>query len=85
MNINLASYLTDSIQRLKLPIEKCPDKEATLEFDIKSTLINQTSGSETMSMMSGVQGADVMSIDSGPESEFRFQDIDKAEEKKDQA
>jgi hypothetical protein len=35
-------------------------------------------------MMSGVQGADVMSIDSGPESEFKFQDIDKdAEERKD--
>lgn len=70
---------------MKLPVEKCPDKEATLEFDIKSTLINQTSGSETMSMMSGVCGADVMSIDSGPESEFRFQDIDKQEESKEQA
>jgi len=29
-------------------------------------------------MMSGVMGADVMSIDSGPETEFNFQDIDKA-------
>ena len=27
--------------------------------------------------MSGVQQADVMSIDSGPESEFKFQDFDK--------
>ena len=27
-------------------------------------------------MMSGMVGADVMSIDSGPESEFRFQDMD---------
>lgn len=30
-----------------------------------------------MSMMSGMVGAaDVMSIDSGPDSEFKFQDID---------
>ena len=54
VNINLASYLSEGVQRIKLPIEKCPDKDASLEFDIKSTLINQTSGSETMSMMSGV-------------------------------
>jgi len=27
--------------------------------------------------MSGVLGAEVMSIDSGPESEFKFTDIDK--------
>ena len=40
VNINLASYLEQGVQRLKLPIEKCPDKEATLEFDITSTLIN---------------------------------------------
>ena len=38
-----------------------------------------------MSMMSGVCGADVMSIDSGPESEFRFQDIDNKEESKEEA
>jgi hypothetical protein len=71
VNLNLASYLENE-QRLKLPIEKCPDKNATLEFVVRSSFINQTSGSESMSMMSGVCGADVMSIDSGPESEFRF-------------
>ena len=40
VNINLASYLSEGVQRIKLPIEKCPDKDASLEFDIKSTLIN---------------------------------------------
>jgi hypothetical protein len=33
VTINLANYL-DGVQRIKLPIEKCPDKEATLEFEI---------------------------------------------------
>jgi hypothetical protein len=55
-----------------MSIEKCPDKNAYLEFEIKSTLINVTSGSESMSMMSGAQGVDAMSIDSGPRSEFKF-------------
>ena len=60
-----------------MKIEKCPDPEAFLIFDLTSTLINVTSGSETMSMMSGVIGAEVMSMDSGPESEFNFNDLDK--------
>ena len=53
-------------QRVKMNLEKCPDKNATLEFDVKSTLINVTSGSESMSMMSGAVGADAMSTGSGP-------------------
>ena len=64
-------------QRVKMNLEKCPDKNATLEFDVKSTLINVTSGSESMSMMSGAVGADAMSTGSGPQSEFKFADIDK--------
>ena len=60
-----------------MKIEKCPDAEAFMVFSVSSSCINITSGSETMSMMSGVMGADVMSIDSGPETEFNFQDIDK--------
>lgn len=44
---------------------------------ITSQLISITSGSETMSMMSGLHGAvDGISIDSGPDSEFKFQDFD---------
>ena len=39
---------------------------------VRSTLINVTSGSETMSQMSGMIGADALSVDSGPNSEFRF-------------
>jgi hypothetical protein len=36
-----------------------------------------TNGSETMSMMSGFNGAvDAMSIDSGPDSESKFTDFD---------
>jgi hypothetical protein len=53
-------------------LEKCPDKNATIEFEIKSTLVNVTSGSESMSMMSGMIGADMMSTGSGPKSEFKF-------------
>jgi len=55
-----------------MKIEKCPDPEAYMVFSVSSSCINITSGSETMSMMSGVMGADVMSIDSGPETEFNF-------------
>ena len=78
--INLANYLeSETPQRVKMTLEKCPDKNATLEFDIKSTLINVTSGSESMSMMSGAVGADAMSTGSGPKSEFKFTDIDKKE------
>ena len=61
-----------------MKVDKCPDAEAYMTFVVSSSCINITSGSETMSMMSGVMGADVMSIDSGPETEFNFQDIDKA-------
>ena len=60
-----------------MPIEKCPDPNGMLHFTVSSQLISITSGSETMSMMSGMCGAaDNMSIDSGPDSEFKFQDID---------
>ena len=71
--MNLSKFIENNkYDHIKSPIEKCPDKDAFLVYSVTSTLINVTSGSETMSMMSGMQGADVMSIDSGPESEFRF-------------
>lgn len=67
---------------LSFPIEKCPDPNGMLHCTISSQLISITSGSETMSMMSGMCGAaDVMSIDSGPDSEFKFQDLDEKGEK----
>lgn len=55
-----------------MPIDKCPDKDAYLEISVKSTFINQASGSDTMSMMSGM---DNMSCDSGPDTEFNFGDM----------
>ena len=62
-----------------MPIEKCPDANALLHFTVSSQLISITSGSETMSMMSGMcGGADAMSMDSGPDTEFKFQDLDEA-------
>lgn len=89
--LNLASYINEQLtaaagqgqagsfkEMLSMPIDKCPDKNALLHFTISSQLISITSGSETMSMMSGMCGADAMSIDSGPESEFRFQDLDES-------
>lgn len=76
--VNLAEHIDAAGgQWISAKIEKCPDPNAKLDFSITSTLINTTSGSETMSMMSGMQGGDVMSIDSGPDTEFKFQDIDK--------
>ena len=70
VTINLGEFLEkeSKYSDVKMKVEKCPDENAYLMFDLTSTLINVTSGSETMSMMSGALGADVMSMDSGPES-----------------
>ena len=69
VNLNLGTYLAqEKYEGVSCKIEKCPDKEATLVFSVFNTLINVTSGSETMSMMSGLCGPEVMSIDSGPDS-----------------
>ena len=78
ININLADYIQigDQVansQKKKLPIEKCPDKDSYMEFSVKSTLINITTGSDNISEMSGF---DNMSHDSVPESEANFNDID---------
>ena len=73
MSLDLAEYLDNARedQKQRLPIEKCPDADAYLEFTVRSTLISTVSGSDTMSMMSGF---DNMSIDSGPDTDFRFGD-----------
>ena len=52
-------------------LDKCPDKQAFIQFTLRATLINSASGSETASMMS----CD-MSVDSGPESEYNFDDFE---------
>ena len=71
VDINLSHFIDQSVQgkKEKVPIDKCPDKDAYLVFSVKSTLINIASGSDTMSMMSGL---DNISVDSGPETEYDF-------------
>ena len=79
--INLSNY-TESESKSKYAIDKCPDKDAYIEIVVKSKLINQITGSDTMSMMSGFDNFDNMDIDSNPDSEFNFTEMDKEEEKK---
>ena len=70
VKLNLLEFLDGSSKR-KVPLEKCPDKQACVEFSMKTTLINNMgTSSETQSMMS----CDV-SVDSGPESEYDFGDL----------
>ena len=53
-----------------MPLEKCPDKNATIEFSLKTTLVSANiTGQETMTL------GDDVSNGSGPESEFEFQDF----------
>lgn len=60
----------------KISLEKCPDKDAFIQFTMKSTLIKEQIGSgDTLSMMS-----DVVSVDSGPESEYDFNDLEEGKE-----
>jgi len=61
---------------MKGVLEKCPDKNATLEYSIKTTLISANAGqADCLSQMSEV----LSNIDSGPESEYDFQDFLKEE------
>ena len=79
IQVNLADYIDEDMSKIeKLPIDKCPDKAASLEFKISCTLISVIQGSENMSTMSGFNDLDV---DSDPETEFRFENIDKEEPK----
>lgn len=79
ISVNLADYINDEIGKIqKIPIDKCPDKNATLEFRLKGMLISEIQASENMSTMSGFNDLDV---DSDPETEFRFENIDKEEPK----
>lgn len=53
-------------------LEKCPDKNAFIEFSLQTTLVSaNASGQDNLSQMSEVQSQ----YDSGPESEFDFQDF----------
>ena len=76
VRINLGTYITEQEaggmpQVKRLALEKCPDKAATIEFSLKTTLVNaNASGQDNLSQMSDVLSA----YDSGPESEFDFND-----------
>ena len=53
-------------------MQKCPDKNANVQFTLRSVLVSaNANGTETISMASAA-----MSVDSGPESEFDFGDMD---------
>jgi hypothetical protein len=55
-----------------MTLEKCSDREATIEFSLKPTLVSANiSGQETLSQMS-----EAMSMDSGPESEYDMNDFE---------
>ena len=78
VKLNLVDYIERTSQgRQKVLLDKCPDKQASIQFTMKATLINSASGSETASMMS----CD-MSIDSGPESEYNFDDFENQDKPK---
>lgn len=74
VKINLADYIDKSAGQIKRKVllEKCPDKTAYIEFTLKSTPLSSGNGTDTVSMMS----YDV-SVDSGPEEEYNFEDLDK--------
>ena len=43
--MNLGDFSKDKINQsdtIELPLERCPDKNATLKFKVKSTLIKET-------------------------------------------
>lgn len=41
IQVNLADYIDEDMSKIeKLPIDKCPDKAASLEFKISCTLIS---------------------------------------------
>ena len=63
-------------------LEKCPDKKARINFMLRSQLVSISTGSECTSVMSGMRGVEIASIDSGPNSEFRFKDIDQEKQRK---
>ena len=56
----------------KLQLERCPDKNANIEFTIRSVFVStSTMASETTSMDSGT-----ISVDSVPKSDFDFGDFE---------
>lgn len=75
LKINLLDFVEASQgMKRQMPLEKCPDKQANISFTMKTTPINNMGGaSEAQSMMS----ADVQSVDSGCDSEYDFNELNK--------
>ncbi len=83
VKLNLAEFVSTSdkpdlaqslgSKKRKMLWEKCYDKEASITFELNATPIagSAAGDGETMTMIS-----DAMSIDSGPDSEFDFGDMD---------
>ena len=81
VTLDLSHYIDgDTSSKKKFMLEKCPDKTAYIELVVSSKLMNTMSGSESMSIMSGFENFDSMSIDSGPDSEFNFKEMEKEQE-----
>ncbi len=86
VKINLGTFIeeqsqpggTEGSKVQKMMLEKCPDKNAFIEFSLQTTLVSaNATGQDNLSQMSEAQSM----YDSGPESEFDFQDF--LEEEKD--
>ena len=57
---------------MRIPLEKCPDKNAVVEYTIQSVLVSaNANGTETVSMCSAAMSG----VDSGPESEIDFNEL----------
>ena len=73
VNLNLADFIDNDKGKVKMTLEKCPDKDSYIEFSIQSKLINVNAGSDTMSMMSGFDNLD---LDSNIDSQQDFGDME---------
>ena len=75
LNINLADFIDGNDQITRQKIQKCPDKDAFLEYSVKATRIND-SGGDYMSEMGGLGDLD---LDSNPDSEYNLKDFEKSQ------
>ena len=84
VSLNLCHFIDgDNSGKIKYTIDKCQDKQAYLELSMQSQIINQVGASDTMSMMSGFDNFDSMSINSGVDTEFNFKDLQEESKQRD--
>ena len=80
MLLDLAEYSENGVnfgKRLHKTIDKCPDKDAYLEFSIRSVALNLADD-----ITSHLSGIDDLSCGSDPESNFNFDLMSQASRKK---